>query len=69
VAKSYKVICTPTAFVLDRDLTVVYTGRIDDSRTGTKIRSCDLEAAIADTVAGRPVSVSRTEPFGCAVVW
>ncbi len=69
VARSYGVICTPHAFVLDRDLAIVYTGRIDDSRTGTGIRSCDLEDAIANTVAGRPVSVSRTEPFGCAVVW
>jgi peroxiredoxin len=69
VARSYGVICTPHAFVLDRDLTVVYTGRIDDSRTGVRIRSRDLEAAIADMVAGRPVAVQKTEPFGCSIVW
>ncbi|HEY6309269.1 MAG TPA: thioredoxin family protein [Streptosporangiaceae bacterium] len=69
VARSYGVICTPHAFVLDRELTVVYGGRIDDSRTGAEIRSRDLEAAIADTVAGRPVAVAKTEPFGCSIIW
>jgi peroxiredoxin len=69
VARSYGVICTPHAFVLDRDLSIVYTGRIDDSRTGTGIASRDLEDAVADAVAGRPVAVGQTEPFGCAVIW
>lgn len=69
VARSYGVICTPHAFVLDRNLTVTYSGRIDDSRTGTRIGSHDLENAIADTVAGHPVAVAQTEPFGCSIIW
>ena len=69
VAREYGVACTPHAVVLDGTLAVVYTGRIDDSRTGTGISSRDLEAAIADTVAGRPVAVQQTEPFGCSVIW
>lgn len=69
VARSYGVICTPHAFVLDRGLTVVYAGRIDDSRTGTGISSRDLEAAIEDVVAGRPVAVPKTAPFGCGIIW
>jgi peroxiredoxin len=69
VARSYGAICTPHAFVLDHGLTVVYGGRIDDSRTGSGIGSRDLEAAVADVVAGRPVSVPTTEPFGCSIIW
>jgi len=69
VAREYGVVCTPHAVVLDSNLAVVYTGRIDDSRTGTGISSHDLEAAIADTVAGRPVAIHKTEPFGCSVIW
>jgi peroxiredoxin len=69
VARSYAVICTPHAVVLDRDLTVAYSGRIDDSRTGTAIGRHDLENAIADIVAGRPVAVAKTEPFGCRIIW
>ena len=69
VARSYGVICTPHAFVLDRNLAVAYTGRIDDSRTGAGISSHDLEDAIAAVVAGRPVAVAKTAPFGCGIIW
>ena len=69
VAKAFAAVCTPHAFVLDSNLTVVYSGRIDDSRVGDKITSRDLESAVADIVAGRPVTVGRTEPFGCSIVW
>src|SRR5579864_40454 len=69
VAKSFAAICTPHAFVLDANRRVVYSGRIDDSRVGDKITSRDLENALADLVAGRPLAVSRTDPFGCSIVW
>jgi peroxiredoxin len=69
LARSFGAICTPHAFLLDGALNVVYSGRIDDSRLGTRITSRDLENAIADVVAGRPVTVPHTEPFGCSIVW
>lgn len=69
VAKSFAAICTPHAFVLDSSLRVAYAGRIDDSRVGDKITSRDLENAVADVVAGGPAAVSRTDPFGCSIVW
>ena len=69
VARSYQVACTPHAVVLDSDLAIVYSGRIDDSRTGAAIRSRDLEAAVADITAGRPVGIKETEAFGCSIIW
>jgi peroxiredoxin len=69
VAKRFGAICTPHAFVLDAELKIVYSGRIDDSRVGDKITSRDLENALADLVAGRAVAVRRTDPFGCGIVW
>jgi hypothetical protein len=36
---------------------------------GNTITSRDLENAVDDILAGRPVKVSATEPFGCAIVW
>jgi peroxiredoxin len=69
VAKSFGAICTPHAFVLDTNRKVVYSGRIDDSRVGDKITSRDLENAVADVVAGHPVTVNHTDPFGCSIVW
>jgi peroxiredoxin len=68
VAKRYEAICTPHAFVLDRDLRISYSGRIDDSRIGAKITHPDLQNAVADLVQGRPVAVQRTDPFGCSIV-
>jgi peroxiredoxin len=69
VAKSFGAVCTPHAYVLDSKTRVVYSGRIDDSRVGDKITSRDLENAVADVVAGRPMKVARTDPFGCSIVW
>ena len=69
VAKSFGAICTPHAFVLNAKQEVVYDGRIDDSRVGDKITSRDLENAVADVVAGRPVTVDHADPFGCSIVW
>jgi thiol-disulfide isomerase/thioredoxin len=69
VAESFGAICTPHGFVLDRELSVAYSGRIDDSRLGDRISTHDLEDALGEVVAGRPVSVSQTEPFGCSIVW
>ncbi len=70
VARSYGAVCTPHAFVLDSNRRIVYRGRrIDDSRMGNTITSRDLENAVTDVVAGRPVAVGETEPFGCTIVW
>jgi thiol-disulfide isomerase/thioredoxin len=69
VARSYGAVCTPHAFVLDSHRQIVYGGRIDDSRMGKTITSRDLENSVADVVAGRPVTVAETEPFGCFIVW
>jgi peroxiredoxin len=69
VAKAFGAVCTPHAFVVDSEIRVLYSGRIDDSRMGDRITSKDLENAVDDIVAGRPVGVSRTDPFGCAIVW
>jgi peroxiredoxin len=69
VAKALGANCTPHAFVLDSAKRVAYSGRIDDSRMGDRITRKDLENAIDDLVADRPVSVPSTDPFGCSIVW
>lgn len=69
VAKAFGAICTPHVFVLDDEQRIVYRGRIDDSRLGNTITRRDLENAIVDLVAGRPVAVAETDPFGCSIVW
>lgn len=69
VARKYGAVCTPHAFVVDSAHRIAYHGRIDDSRMGNTITSRDLENAVADLVASRPITTSATEPFGCTIVW
>jgi peroxiredoxin len=69
VARGFGAVCTPHAFLLDDHGQVVYSGRIDDSRMGDTITSNDLADAIDAVLAGHPVAVDRTEPFGCSIVW
>ena len=70
VARSLGATCTPHAFVFDGQMNLVYEGRIDDSRIGgDRVSRRDLHDAVADVVAGRPVAISHTDPFGCSIVW
>ena len=69
VAQGLGAVCTPHAFLLDKDMKVVYSGRIDDSRLGDRISQRDLENSIEGVVAGRAVAVKSTDPFGCSIVW
>jgi hypothetical protein len=62
-------VSTPHAFVFDRVRRLRYRGRIDDSRDPASVTSFDLDRAVADVLAGRPVEVAETQPFGCAIVW
>ena len=69
LARSLDARVTPHAFLFDHDMKLVYSGRIDDSRLGDRITSRDLNDAIAAVVQGKAVPSSRTEPFGCSIVW
>ncbi|MDQ4097955.1 MAG: thioredoxin family protein [Actinomycetota bacterium] len=69
LARACGAICTPHAFVFDADRKLRYRGRIDDSRTGQRVTSDDLGAALAELTQGVTVRVPETAPFGCAIVW
>jgi peroxiredoxin len=70
VAKTYGALRTPHFFVFDKDRRLIYTGRgVDNPRDSSKIKINDLERAIEEHLAGRPVSVPLTNPIGCNVKW
>jgi peroxiredoxin len=61
---------TPHTFVVAADGTLVYDGAIDnkpdpshDPRTAKNY----VRAAVEELLAGKPVTVSQTKPYGCAV--
>ncbi len=58
---------TPEAYLVDRDWTLRYHGRIDDSRNPANITAQDLRAAMDALEAGKAVPVTETKAFGCTI--
>ncbi len=70
VVKAYGALRTPHFYVFDKDRRLIYTGRgVDNPRDASKITVNDLERAIEEHLAGKPVSVPLTNPIGCNVKW
>lgn len=70
-ARAYGCLATPHVFIFDRARKLRYAGAFDDSRypqeeTVTKRYARD---AIDALLAGRPVAVETTKPFGCSTKW
>jgi peroxiredoxin len=70
VALAYGALRTPHFFVFDENRKLVYTGRgVDNPRDTSKMTVNDLDNALAELVAGKPISVPLTNPIGCNVKW
>ena len=70
VARAYGALRTPHFFVFDNERMLVYTGRANDKPRDTgKMTVNDLENALTEHLAGKPVSVAQTNPIGCNVKW
>jgi peroxiredoxin len=66
----YEMKTTPHMFVIDKNGTLVYDGAMDnkpdpfhDPRTARNY----VREAVNDLLAGKPIEVSKTKPYGCAV--
>jgi len=69
-ARVYGALRTPHFFVFDGDRKLVYTGRgVDNPRAASKVTVNDLNRALDEVLAGKPVSVPLTNPIGCNVKW
>ena len=70
VARAYGALRTPHFYVFDQDRKLIYTGRaVDSPRDATRITVSDLDNALADALAGRPLRNALTNPIGCNVKW
>jgi peroxiredoxin len=70
VARAYGALRTPHFYVFDKDRKLIYTGRgVDSPRDTSKMTVNDLERALDEHLAGKPVSVPITNPIGCNVKW
>ncbi len=69
--RAYGAKTTPHMFVVDPSGNLIYSGAIDDRRTANpadaKAANNYVHAALTEALAGKPVSVASTTPYGCSV--
>ena len=70
IAKTYGALSTPHFYVFDKNRKLVYTGRgVDNPRDTSKMTVNDLERALEEHLAGKPISIPLTNPIGCNIKW
>jgi len=70
VARAYGALRTPHFYVFNEDRELIYTGRgVDNPRDTSKMTVNDLDNALGELVAGKPISTPLTNPIGCNVKW
>lgn len=70
VARAYGALRTPHFYVFDRERQLIYTGRaVDNPRQAERATTHDLERALEEYFAGKPLSTPMTNPIGCNVKW
>lgn len=71
VGRMYNAQTTPQMVVIDPEGTLLYNGAIDDkpSSQASSLRGAHnyLAAALDEAMAGQPVRVPTTKPYGCSV--
>ena len=69
--RAYSAKTTPHMFVIDPAGNLVYQGAIDDKRSSNpadaKTANNYVRAALTEALAGKPVTVGNTSPYGCSV--
>ena len=69
-ARAYGALRTPHFFVFDGERRLVYCGRgVDNPKDTSRMTVNDLENALEDVLAARPLRVALTNPIGCNVKW
>ena len=71
VGRAYGARTTPHMYLIDPQGLLVYAGGIDDKRSANpddvKTAKNFVRAALADSLAGRPVATPSAAPYGCSV--
>lgn len=70
LGKAYGMRTTPQMFVIDRDGVLVYQGAIDDkpdAKHDPRSATNYVKEAVNELLQGKPVTVTKTKPYGCSV--
>lgn len=71
IAKAYDAACTPDFYVFDGQMTLVYRGRLDDSRpnSGIPVTGKELRSALDAVLDGEAVHGPQLPSMGCNIKW
>lgn len=71
VARQYDAACTPDFYLFNKELQLIYRGRLDDSRpnSGRPLTGVDLRTALNQVLAGEPVNEKQYPSGGCNIKW
>ena len=70
VARAYGAVCTPDIFGYDRDMRLVYRGRLDDAgRTPRDGNKRDLVDAMRAVASGAEAPAQQFAAIGCSIKW
>lgn len=69
-ARAFKAQCTPDNYLFDRNVKLVYHGRIDDNwQDEKKVTRQELSAAIQNLATGREITAKQNPSMGCSIKW
>ena len=70
-ARTYDARTTPHMFIVDPAGSLIYQGAIDDKRSANpadaRTANNYVRAALTEALAGKPVAVASTTPYGCSL--
>lgn len=70
VAKSFGAVCTPDFFLFNKELQLVYRGRLDDSwKEPEKVTQEELKEAILALIKNKRISSDQIPSMGCNIKW
>jgi len=70
VAKKYGATCTPDPFLFDKDMKLVFHGRINDAmEPGDEIKENTMEDVIQQQLDGKDIDGEFRPSMGCSIKW
>jgi len=71
VGRLYGALTTPHMFIISKNGVVAYDGAIDNAPNGKTLDGGDkvnyVDKALSELTSGQPVSIPKTQPYGCSV--
>jgi peroxiredoxin len=67
IANEYGAFVTPEVYVIDKEGTLRYHGRVDNTSNESRVERHDLRVALDEMLSGKAVSKPELKAFGCQI--